>query len=42
MDGYCNLESVQTKGGDKTILENMILEFPSNSVTAIMGPSGSG
>ena len=42
MDGYCNLESVQTKGGDKTILENMILEFPANSVTAIMGPSGSG
>ena len=42
VDGYCHVQSVATKGGKKTILRPMKLDFPVNSVTAILGPSGSG
>ena len=41
-DGYCYVSSVKTTSGDKTILQNMYLDFPSSAVTAILGPSGSG
>ena len=41
-DGYCLVSSVKTTSGEKTILQNMYLDFPASAVTAILGPSGSG
>jgi ABC-type multidrug transport system ATPase subunit len=42
-DGYAIIEQVCTKGRQgKTILHPMKVNFPSRSITAILGPSGSG
>ncbi|CAB9519975.1 Putative white-brown complex homolog protein 30 [Seminavis robusta] len=41
-DGYCIVSSVKPKRGKKNILHRMAIDFPSSSVTAILGPSGGG
>jgi ABC-type phosphate transport system ATPase subunit len=42
-EGVCLIEYVKTKGrNSKTIVQSMKLDFPDDSVTAILGPSGSG
>ncbi|BAL80260.1 ABC transporter ATP-binding protein [Caldisericum exile] len=40
--GEIKVESVYFSYGDKIVLENVFVDFPPNSITAIVGPTGSG
>ncbi|MGC8758290.1 MAG: ATP-binding cassette domain-containing protein, partial [Caldisericaceae bacterium] len=40
--GEIKVENVSFSYGDKIVLENVKIDFPPNSITAIVGPTGSG
>lgn len=42
MDGFCLIETVTTKTNPRELLTPMLLDFPANCVTGLLGPSGAG